>query len=86
MTSPAAPLDLPEPLRAWRHGRCDRIVRARADGSLTLTMLLPGETLEATFPNPVEAAQGLTAGTVVWTTVEPSGGSWFGKQRDKKRA
>lgn len=75
---PAEPLDLPEVVRAWARGRCDRVLRARADGSVTLTMLLPGETVEAGFASGAEAAQAVEAGTVAWITVSrvTHGAAW----------
>lgn len=83
-TTPAAPLALPEPVKAWARGRCDRILRARADGTVTLTLLLPGETLESSFPSGDAAAAALAAGDVRWVQVAaPPGTPWSARHRSR---
>jgi hypothetical protein len=68
-TPPARPLALPDVIREWSRGRADRVVCWRSDGSITLTMLLPGETLTARFPSAEEAASALLARAVQWQAV-----------------
>lgn len=79
---PAPALDLPESVRAWARGRCDRVTRLRADGSVTLTMMLPGETLEATFSSATAAAHALETASAGWQPVSrDSNRAGFGAKR-----
>lgn len=76
VTPPAQPLDLPESIRAWARGRGDRVLRARANGTITLTRLDPGETLEAKFPSAEAAARALESDTVRWATIAQVASGW----------
>lgn len=79
-TAPSPPLALPENVRAWARGRPDRAVSMGANGSVTLTWFLPGETLQARFLSAAEAAATLR-GEVHWTPLAQNGGSvWRGRR------
>ena len=71
MSGPAQPIAVPEPVRAWARGRADRVLCLRVDGGVTLTLLLPSETLEARFVDGTAAAAALAADQVAWQPVSP---------------